>query len=70
MSQSKKILNYLLKGNTITPLEAIDKFHCLRLGARIKDIEKKLGYPPKRKRVRVTNADGKDVWVAQYWIER
>lgn len=68
-SQEKKILNYLLAGNTITPIEALDKFNCFRLGARIKDIEKRLGYPPERKRVKVTNREGKDVWVAQYWIE-
>lgn len=67
-SQTRKILNYLLQGNSITPLEALDKFNCMRLGARIKDIEKRLGYPPERKRVKVTNRDGKEVWVAAYWL--
>ena len=67
-SQTKKILDYLLDGHTITPLEALEKFNCFRLGARIKDIEKRVGYPPERKRVKVTNRDGKDVWVAQYWL--
>ena len=68
-SQAKRILDYLLEGNTITPIEALDKFNCFRLGARIKDIEKKIGYPPERKRVKVANRDGKDVWVAQYWLK-
>ena len=67
-SQAKKILNYLLDGNSITPLEALDRFNCMRLGARIKDIEEMLGYPPERKRVKVTNRDGKEVWVAAYWL--
>lgn len=69
-SQAKRILNFLLEGNTITPLEALEKFNCMRLGARIKDIEETIGYAPNRKRVQVTNKEGKDVWVAQYWIER
>lgn len=68
-SQTKKILRYLLDGNSITPLEALDRFNCMRLGARIKDIKKRLGYPPERKRVKVTNRDGKEVWVAAYWLK-
>ncbi len=42
-SQTQKILEYLLEGNSITPLEALEKFKCLRLGARIADIKAK-GY--------------------------
>lgn len=38
ISQSKQILEYLQAGNTITPLEALNKFGCLRLGARIYDL--------------------------------
>ena len=36
--QNQRILNYLLKGNALTPLEALKKFDCLRLSARIKDL--------------------------------
>lgn len=42
-SQTDQILEYLLAGNSITPLEALDKFKCFRLGARISDIKAK-GY--------------------------
>lgn len=42
-SQTEKILQYLLKGNAITALEALDKFQCMRLGARIADIKER-GY--------------------------
>ena len=35
MGQRTKILKYLLAGNTLTPLEALQKFGCMRLGARI-----------------------------------
>lgn len=42
-SQSKQILDYLQAGNALTPLEAMRKFNCLRLGARIYDL-RQLGY--------------------------
>ena len=67
-SQTSRILSYMLEGHTINPLEALDKFGCFRLGARIKDIEKMTGYTPKRDRVAVTNRDGKTVRVARYWL--
>ncbi len=41
MSQAKQILKHLQEGNTITPLEALNKFGCFRLGARIWDLKKK-----------------------------
>ena len=42
-SQTDEILNYLQAGNVLTPLEAMRKFNCLRLGARIYDLRQK-GY--------------------------
>ena len=68
-SQSKRILAYMREGNTITPLEALSLFGCMRLPARISDIEKMIGYPPERKKVPVRNAEGKEVYVCQYWLE-
>ena len=44
MSQSQQILAYMQAGNTITPLVALQRFGCLRLGARIYDL-KRAGYP-------------------------
>jgi len=38
MTQTEAILDYLKAGHTITPLEALDKFGCFRLGARIWDL--------------------------------
>ena len=43
MSQNKKILNYLLKGKKLTPIDALEKFGCFRLSARILDLRKE-GY--------------------------
>lgn len=41
-SQNQAIMEYLLDGHSITPLEALEMFGCFRLGARIADL-KKLG---------------------------
>ena len=68
-SQVSKVLSYMLEGHTITPLEALDKFGAMRLSAIIMDIEKRIGYPPLRKRVKVKNRFGKDVYVAMYWLD-
>jgi len=62
-SQTKQILEYLQQGNTITPLEALRKFGCFRLTSRIWDIEQLTGIRPKRERVKVTNAQGQQVYV-------
>lgn len=42
-SQTERILQYMLEGHSITPLEALRLFNSMRLGARIADIKAK-GY--------------------------
>jgi hypothetical protein len=54
VSQNKMILAYLKEGHSITPLEALKRFGCLRLGARIFDL-KEQGYNIKTDRI-TTNA--------------
>lgn len=39
MKQASAILEYLKKGYSLTPLEALQKFGCMRLGARIWDLK-------------------------------
>jgi hypothetical protein len=39
MSQTQAIRKHLLKHNSITPLEALRKFRCMRLAARIRDLK-------------------------------
>lgn len=72
LSQTKAILAWMRAGRTITPKEARVMWHCDRLGARIKDIEKIVGYPPPRQRVEVQDftADGKPIVkrVMSYWL--
>ena len=37
-SQNQQILNHLQTGGTLTPLEALGKYDCFRLGARVNDL--------------------------------
>jgi hypothetical protein len=39
-SQNERILNYLQKGKSLTPITALTKFGCFRLAARISDLRK------------------------------
>ena len=40
MTQNQQIKSYLEKGKTITPLQALNKFNCFRLAARVNDLRK------------------------------
>lgn len=39
LSQRKRILEYLKRHKTIAPLQALNKFGCMRLSERIREIE-------------------------------
>jgi len=39
-TQNQQIKAYLTKGKSITPLDALSKFGCFRLAARISDLRK------------------------------
>lgn len=40
MSQTEAIRRHLLKHNSITPMEALRRYRCMRLAARIRDLRK------------------------------
>ena len=40
MTQCQKILDYLNEYGSITPLDALREFGCMRLAARINDLER------------------------------
>lgn len=65
MSQELDILRHLAKGKTLTPLEALRRFGCLRLGARVFELRRQR-WPIERRMVDVGN--GKRV--AQYHIPK
>jgi hypothetical protein len=52
MNQTQAIINYLMPpGRSLTPLQALKKFGCFRLGARAWDI-KKANFPIKSEMVK------------------
>ena len=62
-SQESKILDYMLRGHRITPIEALNLFGSFRLGARIAEIRKR-GFSVQSEFV--TTPSGKRV--KAYWI--
>jgi hypothetical protein len=40
MSQAQEILQHMKQGNSLTPAEALHKFGCFRLAARVDDLRK------------------------------
>ena len=63
-TQEGRILLWLRSGCVLTPLEALQRFGCFRLGARIYDL-RRAGYKIDRKMIRT--AGGKTV--AEYRME-
>jgi hypothetical protein len=52
--QASRILEFLKAGNTITALEALDRFNCLRLGGRVFDLKKR-GFNIESEMVKLNN---------------
>jgi len=61
-SQEKRILEALRAGDKLTPLDALERFGCFRLGARIHDLRRK-GWPIESE---IVKRGGKRV--AVYWL--
>ena len=65
MSQNEMIVDYLSKGNSLTALEALNQFGCMRLAARCDEL-KKHGKPIRVEVIELDN--GKHI--ARYWMDR
>ena len=65
MTQCQEILNYMEREGSITPLDALREFGCMRLASRITDL-KRQGYPIARKMETSKNRAGKSVRYARY----
>jgi hypothetical protein len=50
MSQSLSILNHLIAGGSLTPLESLNLFGCMALSQRIGELKRE-GYPIRRELV-------------------
>lgn len=68
MTQNDKILAHLERFGSITPLEALELYGIMRLGARIYDL-KRMGYKITGISVDGVNRDGERVRYARYTLE-
>ena len=64
MSQSEQILSYLRTGAGITAYEALERFRCLRLAARVDEL-RRAGHPIRVERLRL----GRGKVVALYSLD-
>ena len=69
MTQEEKIIDYMERHGSITPLEAMEEFGIMRLGARIYDL-KESGVKIITETVTSKNREGKQVRFARYRLER
>lgn len=68
MTQCEKVLRHLREFGTITPMDAIREYGCLRLGARICDLRRG-GYPIKSRIITGRNRFGEVTHYAEYSLE-
>ena len=68
MSQKEEILKYMQSNGGITQLQAINSLGCLRLSARIKDIER-MGWVVNRERKTVCKRFGGKTDVTEYSLD-
>lgn len=67
-TQNQRIIDYINRHGSITPLEAMQDIGCMRLAARIADL-KELGYPIVSETVIVKNRYGEKCHVKKYRLE-
>lgn len=65
-SQCRAIAQWLSDGHTITSLEALERFGCMRLASRICDLRQKFNLAIECRKI--MTASGK--WVAEYRLAR
>lgn len=65
MSQCEKILKYIETEGSITPLDALREFGCMRLASRISEL-KRAGYPINKDMETAKNKAGEPVRYARY----
>lgn len=74
-SQNKSILSHLRTGETITQLEAYNKFGCTRLSARIYDLRKRMEADGDKEcinavSVTFTSRSGKPGRLCRYYLKK
>ena len=61
-TQTQRILRHLEAGRKLTPIDALNRYGCMRLAARISDLKKE-GWDIQKKMI---DKNGKQF--AQYWL--
>lgn len=69
LTQCERILNYIEETGSITQMDALREFGCMRLASRMCDI-KKMGYAVEKKMETAKNRYGEPVSYARYSICR
>lgn len=59
-TQEEKILSWLQRGKKITALDALNRFKCLRLSARIRNLRKQ------KYKIKTELVEKNGKWVAEY----
>ena len=67
VSQCDKILAHIREHGSITPLEALGEYGCMRLASRMSDLKRR-GYAVKSKMETSINKSGEPVSYARYTI--
>jgi len=67
-SQCNKVLHFIETEGSITPLDALREFGCMRLASRVSDLKRK-GYPITREMESHKNRYGETVRYARYRME-
>lgn len=57
LSQTEKILQFLLKGGSLTPMQALKKFQCWALSSRISEIRAMNKYNVKSELISVNKGE-------------
>lgn len=68
MTQCERILMYLREVGSITPLDAMREFGCMRLGARVYDLKRR-GIGIRKETETRENRWGQKVRYARYYLE-
>lgn len=68
MTQSEKIMNYMERYGSITQIDALREFGCMRLASRISDLRRD-GIRIKSEMVKAKNRFGEPISFARYSLE-
>lgn len=69
LTQIEWVRQQLEAGRRVTPLDALNDYGIMRLGARVYDLIQ-AGMPVRGRMVERTNRRGQTVRVAEYWLEQ